>query len=510
MPTYISSAYRGIKVVVSCVLCLLCAVMCSVPGSVDKSRAQKDVSVDVSVPALSPEMARKAEESIAVVAQGDPDAAAKALVALVPDGTALLQHHDALLRAAENAQGQMKLDVLREACPRYHRWHAELEITDPARSVAILQWMGQKVWETPKGPLKEQVARRFVADVDQWIEAGRVKADPGLRLAYHSIMLPEYVRPAVSMIPLLGLLKKHAARHNSAAFTALLEVKGPPPYCEDVDSRQIHDFLLLHYPDQQPLLDTSEHASYGSFHAIPLTWEEYEQLPTQTLESIRDQLSDCWCGSSERLSRMQYCYWVTYYLVSEFDTRPEEVKDILKALLTEKRLAPRILAGILILSTTPNPLKDDQPVPSGYVERKAGLFDVWLEHLEGQTQAKERVGVSEAIMCAKICLRFLSRIPLDNRTAAIRRLEKRSVELLLNLGPARKELATQGDSRLNYGEVPYGVLVESEIKLSPEMKEYLRERLTVLQVDPQFMQGYSESEQYGLSRALKVLTAPPA
>ena len=72
---------------------------------------------------------------------GDTESATRTLLEVIPNYEALFPAYHEVMACVPLAQGELDVDALAEACPSFHRWHAELSLSGSDRPEAIVGWM---------------------------------------------------------------------------------------------------------------------------------------------------------------------------------------------------------------------------------------------------------------------------------------------------------------------------------------------------------------------------------
>jgi len=400
---------------------------------------------------------------LAAIKGGDATQSALSLAQLIPDGPSLIRHHAAIIQLAEQVDGEMDLAVLKNACPQYHAWHAAIVITNSTRSLAILQWMAEKLWEMPRGKEKNNLAEIVIGDVDLWIERGRIAVRPGLELACNSILQLESIGPGAPTASLVRLFEKHAnggdPELHEYIYNTLWEIGRLPG---QTDFESLAQFLREHYPNKARKLNTRDlFFPIGLTTPQPLSWEEYELLPKLSLEQISAETKRCHCESAQGGS---YCVALIKSLLDKWDEKPQEANTVLVSLLAADAVAPE-----LILNSMWYRMADPD-----YLFRKAGIHDALFDSFkQGLSKTPTDVqSVTRVIHNADTYLRGLATISAQKRTPYTVELEKRALSVLFSAGPVW-ERVRMGDATRYYGPSPYAVMKEKRSSLSPEAMRFL-------------------------------------
>ena len=433
-------------------------------------------SIPHAVPATDP--VNITGKIIDAIANGNGDEAARALITLVPDANELIRSYGVLIETASQSQGKINVSILKQACTGYHGWHA-VEINDAERGTAIIQWIGQKLWEMPAGSDKERFARLFINDIDRLIDNGKLPARKGLQVAYHSIMWWG-IRPGVSAQPLIRLLVKQSTKGDddevrAYIFTTFVEMaKLIDP--KDVTLDELFHTIKSAFPEKKYPACSAEEYLIPSYlpHVIPMTWSEYEAMPTLTYEQLHSAIEKKQCHYS---NVGPYGTTAAELIVDKYRSDPDEIEKLVTSLFQEDLFASFLATRLIIQADSVSAITAN--------ERLAQLL---LDHFEQNIIKGDRRAFCEAIdyswelLCkySKVITNQPSSKPvtsLQNETSVPRKvcdLEMRLVAILLDAGIQWEKRVLVDPQQATYAESPLVQFSKSRKIFSTEIAQYIQ------------------------------------
>ena len=287
------------------------------------------------------------------ITKGNPEDSARALIELVPDSAALLNHYDTLILIAESTTGEMNPEILKSACVGISRSHASA-LCDKDRTMAIMQWISWKIWETKNPQDKQRLVERFAADAQRLIASGKLPAISGLESVLRSILsINVKSNPKVSLNAVVVLFEGQILNADQALrdylWTRLIELGKVLP---EEEMNQLYAFLKQNYTEKNfPLVPSK--LFYPDTYGVnpgpgPVSSEEYDEIAYGTLNKLHHRLRQDQCKDPR--SSTNYCVLAGERIIDEYLQNPSDATALVESLLSEGLLLNEFTTHVDIFS----------------------------------------------------------------------------------------------------------------------------------------------------------------
>ena len=338
---------------------------------------------------------------------GDTESATRTLLEVIPNYEALFPAYHEVMACVPLAQGELDVDALAEACPSFHRWHAELSLSGSDRPEAIVGWMAQKLWEAPDSPQKEYCYCQLLADVSTCIADGDLERRKTTKSVCSAIYAYSNVEPHSIPRCLIDFLA------NQAKEVTLWDDR------EEI-KRRILELRDISRSDQQINALTNTFTAYYRDESAPyslryteiyITRAEYMAMPDTPLHVLKEETEKRDAFYSYTRNANVYGRHAVDAIIARYEDQPAEVTTIISSMVRDNVMASYI-AHCLTRSDIPEELVDIvllcmserlRPVRRNYPDFIGICWDLklLLRHLaENNTRPEVQKHVGEVLVDA--------------------------------------------------------------------------------------------------------------